>query len=276
MPCVMAVLRSLLIWLAIVVMTVALFSFMVPASIVAYPFDPKRNTAHYIARTWARLILKTNPACRVRIEGEEHLREIGGNGAAVLCANHQSMADIVALYYLGYPFKWISKQELAWVPIIGWAMWLAGYVFIKRGDKESTRNMMETSHAWLGRGVSMMMFPEGTRTFDGRLKAFKDGAFRMSVDSGRPVVPIVLHGTRDLIEKGSWKFAATTSMTVRVGAPIPVRPSADRDAETTRLRFETRAWILTNMAEIAGASEAALDASGVPANAGNKTIEARV
>jgi 1-acyl-sn-glycerol-3-phosphate acyltransferase len=272
----MAVVRSILIWAAIVVITIVSFALLIPIAFVAWPFDPKKNAAHFVARTWARLLLRVNPACRITIEGEENLQEIGGNGAAVLCANHQSMADIVGLYYLGYPFKWISKKEIAYVPIIGWAMILAGYIFLKRGDKESIKACMAKSHEWLGRGVSITMFPEGTRTFDGRLKSFKDGAFRMSADSGRPVVPVVLHGTKDLVQKGSWKFAARTRIVVRVGKPIPVNPGAAREEEISRLRDATRAWILKNMAEIAGTTEAALDASGTASVSGNKPLEAGV
>ena len=270
----MAVLRSILIWSAIVLLTIVSFTLLIPISLLAWPFDPKKNAAHFVARTWARSLLRVNPACRISIEGEENLREIGGNGAAVLCANHQSMADIVGLYYLGYPFKWIGKKELSYVPIIGWAMILAGYIFIKRGDKESIKACMAKSYEWLGRGVSITMFPEGTRTFDGRLKSFKDGAFRMSADTGRPVVPVVLHGTKDLVQKGSWKFSSRTRIVVRVGKPIRVDTTLARDVEILRLRDATRGWILKNMAELAGTTEAALDASGAPVQSGrNKPIE---
>src|SRR5205823_14893813 len=82
------ILRSVLIWLAVVFLTVAIFAFMLPSALLAIPFDPKKNTAHFFARLWGRSLFRINPAIRVRIEGEERLAEIGGNGAAVLCSNH--------------------------------------------------------------------------------------------------------------------------------------------------------------------------------------------
>jgi len=257
-------------------MTVAAFVIMLPVALVAWPFDPKKNAAHFVARTWARNLLWANPAVRVRVEGQENLAAIGGSGSAVLCANHESMADIVALYYLGYPFKWISKREVALIPFIGWSMWFAGYIFLKRGDKQSIRRCMEKSNEWLQRGVSIMMFPEGTRSLDGRVRAFKDGAFRMALDSNRPIVPIALKGPRQLVMKGSWKFAARTDMVVRVGPPIFPVPGADPAHEMNRVKAATRAWILKNCAELNGVPESALDAGEDVARFGNKPAEARV
>src|SRR5512143_3996415 len=94
-----AFVRSLLIWTAIVLLTLGIFVVKLPVALLALPFDEKRNTAHWFARRWARSLFGINPAIRVPIEGEENLAAIGGNGSAVLCSNHESMADIVALYF---------------------------------------------------------------------------------------------------------------------------------------------------------------------------------
>src|SRR5688500_17481088 len=122
-----AVLRSLILWTIVVLLTVAHFIVILPVCLLAMPFDRKKNVPHWFARTWARWLLRANPACVISIKGEENLAKIGGEGAAVLCANHESMADIIALYYLGHPFKWVSKQSMFYVPLVGWTMWLAGY-----------------------------------------------------------------------------------------------------------------------------------------------------
>lgn len=261
----MPVLRSAILWLVIVILTLGFFAIMLPAALVALPFDRKRNTAHAFARAWARALLKANPGCTVIVEGEENLRAIGGNGASVLCCNHESMADIIALYYLGYPFKWISKREVFFIPLIGIGMWLAGYIPLKRGDKESIRRCMARARAWLADGVSIMMFPEGTRSFDGRLKAFKDGAFRMAVDTGVPIVPIAIQGPHDLMKKGSLTFASGIRIHVRVGPPIRVDATATartlQVAEVDRLRAATRSWILQAMADIRKVDPKTLDAN---------------
>ncbi len=251
----MAVLRSIYIWVAILVLTVAFFTLMLPCALVALPFDPKRNTTHWFAKWWARSLFRINPAVRVRIDGEDNVRRAG---AAVLCSNHQSMADIIALYYLGHPFKWISKREVIFVPLIGLSMVLAGYIFLKRGDKTSIMRCMAKARAWLRGGVSIMMFPEGTRSVDGRLKAFKDGAFRMAAETGVPVIPIALDGPATLIRKGSLTFAARTAIQVRVGPPIVPKNASPEEVE--RLKRETREWILQAMADLRKVEPSTLDA----------------
>lgn len=261
----MAFLRSLLIWMAIAVLTLVLFATMLPTALVALPFDRKRNTAHWFARLWARSMLHVYPGWNVSVEGAERLREIGGDGASVICANHESMADIIALYYLGHPFKWISKREVFYAPLIGIAMILAGYIPLKRGDKESIRRCMAKAREWLGRGVSIMMFPEGTRSLDGRVKPFKEGAFRMSLDAGVPIVPVAIHGPRDLLAKGSWLFAPRARIVVRVGPVIRPRPGVNDPAEADRLRGETRAWIVGALAEMKARPIEEVDATAAPA-----------
>lgn len=255
----MAVLRSLVLWTAVVFLTIAIFLFLLPVCLVAMPFDRKKNVPHWFARTWARSLMSVNPSCVVSVMGEENLLKIGGQGAAVICANHESMADIIALYYLGHPFKWIAKQSLFFVPLMGWAMWFAGYIPLKRGKKDSILRCMEKSAEWLRRGVSIAMFPEGTRSFDGRVKPFKDGAFRLAVDCGVPVVPVALEGPRTLLTKGSWLFAPRARLVVRVGEPI--HPRDDGPTEVERLKHAAREWILREMASMKGVSIESLDAA---------------
>lgn len=255
----MAALRSLVLWILVAVITVVHFVFLLPAALVALPFDRKKNVPHWFARSWARSLMRANPGCAVTVEGTENVAKIGGSGAAVICANHESMADIIALYYLGHPFKWISKHSLFFVPLMGWAMWMAGYIPLKRGQKDSILKCMETAADWLRRGVSIAMFPEGTRSVDGRVKAFKDGAFRLSVDQGVPILPVALEGPRTLLNKGSWIFAPKAHLKVRVGEPI--FPNGNSAEEIERLKGLTRGWILTSMAEMKGVSPESLDAS---------------
>lgn len=255
----MAVLRSLVLWVLVAVITVGHFAFLVPVSILAWPFDRKKNIPHWFARSWARMLMRANPFCTVTVEGNENIAKIGGSGAAVICANHESMADIVALYYVGHPFKWIAKQSLFFVPVMGWGMWFAGYIPLKRGQKDSILRCMETAADWLTRGVSIAMFPEGTRSFDGRVKAFKDGAFRLSVDRAVPILPVALEGPRSMLNKGSWIFSANSHLRVRIGEPILPRGKGPDEIE--RLKKETREWILTSMAEMKGVTRESLDAS---------------
>lgn len=259
----MAVVRSLFLWTAVVFLTVANWTVLLPVCLIALPFDRKKNVPHWFARLWARSLMWANPACVVTVRGEENLAKIGGDGAAVICANHESMADIIALFYLGHPFKWIAKQSLFFVPMVGWAMWFAGYIPLRRGKKDSIVACMAKSADWLRRGVSIAMFPEGTRSEDGRVKPFKEGAFRLAVETGAPILPVALEGPRSLLEKGSWIFASRAHLVVHVGEPI--RVTGKGPGEVERLKNETRAWILREMAEMKNVSVESLDAARIPA-----------
>jgi 1-acyl-sn-glycerol-3-phosphate acyltransferase len=119
----------------------------------------------------------------------------------VLVANHLSMLDILVLYRVFRPFKWVAKAELFRVPVVGWNMAMNDYVPVRRGAAESVRHMMEHCRKHLARGTPVILFPEGTRSRDGRLQAFKDGAFRLALEAGCPVVPIAVTGTFDSLPK---------------------------------------------------------------------------
>jgi 1-acyl-sn-glycerol-3-phosphate acyltransferase len=149
------------------------------------------------------------------------------------------MLDILVLYALFRPFKWVAKAELFRVPFVGWNMWINDYVGIRRGDRESVRQMMAHCRAHLARGTPILLFPEGTRSEDGRLKTFRDGAFRLAMDAGVPVVPVVVTGTGDALPKHGLVLRNRMSATVRVLDPIDPRGFESSDA----LREATRATI---------------------------------
>jgi 1-acyl-sn-glycerol-3-phosphate acyltransferase len=130
-----------------------------------------------------------NPAWPVRIEGRER---IDRNATHVMVANHQSLLDILVFFRLFVHFKWVSKIENFSIPFIGWNMWLNRYIPLKRGDKASIVQMLRACRETLAEGNSIMMFPEGTRSSDGRLRRFKLGAFELAKDSGKPILPLVM------------------------------------------------------------------------------------
>jgi 1-acyl-sn-glycerol-3-phosphate acyltransferase len=135
--------------------------------------------------------------------GLEHLPKHRKDPPVVMVANHQSGADIWALYLTGAQFRWLSKQEVFNLPLIGSAMRWAGYVPIHRGDRQSHSRALKQSGEWLDKGISMVFFPEGTRSEDGRLKPFKAGAFKLAIEHKVGVQPIIIKGTRDMMQKKS-------------------------------------------------------------------------
>jgi 1-acyl-sn-glycerol-3-phosphate acyltransferase len=194
------VLRSALVWAGFA----GVVLMAVPPMVLGYPLvlvDRKRAGADRYFRAIARALVKLNPMWSVNVEGTRHL---SFDGPFVLVVNHQSMADLIAMCFLGHDTKYLGKQAAFRVPVFGWALRIAGEVPVERGNKESGARALEALGEWLDNGVSVAIFPEGTRTSDGTLGAFKMGAFRLAIDHQRPVVPIVISGARDLLPKSSF------------------------------------------------------------------------
>lgn len=172
---------------------------LILATPFVYVFDRKRRRLlHTINAVWARLSIL--PFFRVSIEGRENLPP--SSTGAVYVANHQSIMDIFVLFLLGKPFKFVSKIEVFYVPIIGLAMWLTGHVALRRMDGRSQAQTFKQCCALLKEGVSILVFPEGTRSKDGVVKDFKAGAFKMARRGEAPIVPISLDGTSRVMPHG--------------------------------------------------------------------------
>ncbi|HEY9678811.1 MAG TPA: lysophospholipid acyltransferase family protein [Drouetiella sp.] len=181
------------------------------------PFDPLRKATHAFACWWGFHYFQINPFWKISYEGAENIKD---GKTYVLIANHQSLADILIVYGLHKRFKWVSKESIMKVPFIGWNMKLNEDILLKRGDMKSIREMMDACKAWLNRGCSVALFPEGTRSENGEIQTFRDGAFRMAVDCDVDVIPIVIDGTFDLLPKGSRHLIFKKHIRVKVLPPV--------------------------------------------------------
>jgi 1-acyl-sn-glycerol-3-phosphate acyltransferase len=190
-------------------------------------FDSRRVALHLYSCFWACFYLYANPLWRTRVDGRQKLP---WRGAAVLVANHLSLIDILVLFGLYRPFKWVSKAEVFRVPLLGWNMRLNDYVPITRGSRESVRRMMEHCRRHLARGSPILLFPEGTRSKTGELQSFKDGAFRLSFDTGAPVIPIAVRGTGDSLPKHGVVLRQPMDARVQVLEPLDPRQFGSADA----------------------------------------------
>jgi len=224
---------SVLYWAFVFVTMPVLFAGALAIFLATALFDARRVALHLYSCAWASFYVVMNPLWRSSVEGREKLP---WRGPAVLVANHLSMLDILVLYGLFRPFKWVAKAELFRIPCVGWNMSLNDYVPIWRGDRESIRRMMDHCRAHLARGTPVLLFPEGTRSRDGRLQAFKDGAFRLAIEAGCPVVPIAVTGTFDSLPKTGVVLRNAMRARVRVLDPIPpgALPSAHALRDATR------------------------------------------
>ena len=189
--------------------------------LVTLPFDRNGRVLHLYSCFWAMTYVYINLGWRFRVD---HRDRLPWRGPAVLVSNHQSAGDILVLFGLYRPYKWVSKASIFKAPFLGWNMSLNGYVQIVRGDPDSRAKMIAACEAWLDRGVPVLLFPEGTRSEDGEIKAFKDGAFRLAVAKGCPVIPIVLEGTGKTLAKNALDVSPIGDLSVHVLEPIDPQP----------------------------------------------------
>ena len=204
------------------------------SSSLTAPFDRRRVVLHLYSSAWAMFYVAINPYWKVRVTGRDRLP---WRGPAVLVANHASLIDILVLFALFRPYKWVSKQENFQLPFVGWNMHLNGYVPLRRGDRESVEAMLARCSELLARGNPVLFFPEGTRTKDGRLQAFKDGAFELAVEHQVPVIPIAVHGTGRALPKHGMVLEEHVDCHVEILEPLSANGdvAALRDAARERI-----------------------------------------
>jgi len=185
-------------------------------AIVTSFFTRTGNPVHIVARMWARGILFVS-RIKVTVNG---LANIDPTQSYVYMSNHQSNFDIpVLLAYLPVQFRWLAKAELFKIPIFGRAMRGAGYVKIDRFNQKAAFDSLDEAAGKMKNGVSVMIFPEGTRSRDGNIKSFKKGGFIMAVDAAVPIVPVVLKGTWPIMDKSSLRIN-TGEVSLNIEIPI--------------------------------------------------------
>jgi 1-acyl-sn-glycerol-3-phosphate acyltransferase len=224
---------SLTAWCGIALVTILDVSLIFLISPV-YLIDRTRRAGHWLASVWGRAIVLLNPFWRVTVTGRENLDP---RQAYVIVSNHQSMGDIIVLYFLRIHFKWIAKESLFSVPVLGWGMSVVGYIRLTRGKVGSIRDSIQDAKTWLMRGVSVLVFPEGTRSITGELGTFKNGAFKLALQCRMPLLPIVIAGTLDAIPRGTWVFRKKVHAVVSILAPIS--PQKDEEFAALKMRAHT-------------------------------------
>jgi len=194
-----------------------------------------------VARLWSRLVLKTYGV------GFRPVYDPGfdPSRAYVYVANHQSQFDIPALVLsMHSDFRMVAKRGLLYIPIFGWALWLAGFIFIERSDRDKAIRRLDRTLSTIRRGTSVVVFVEGTRSPDGHLLPFKKGGFILAMKAGVPIVPVSIRGGYEVLPKGSLRVRPGT-IHVIFGAPIPTSeyspesPSKDDLIATVRERIAT-------------------------------------
>ena len=193
----------------------------IPFTILGKLYDPAGYLSHRIGRAWSWGVLKISRV-KVEIEG---LENIDTNKQYIFISNHTSAFDIPAVYW-GIPNKhgMLAKKQLKYVPFFGWAMWAAGHYFVDRHNHRKALAMMDQVAILMlkDKGHSLVIFAEGTRSPDGQLQQFKRGAFVLSLDTGIPIVPVIINGAYKAKRKEGARIVATT-LKLSVLAPMEPR-----------------------------------------------------
>lgn len=174
-------------------LTLFVFDFLV--WLFTFWWDKRLVLLHRYSGLWAKLCLSLNPGWRVVVQGREYADK---KKEYVIVCNHQSLLDIVVFYSTKLHFKWVAKKELAKVPVVGWNLYLNKYMLIDRTSFAGSKKMLVDGMKNLEMGNSLAIFPEGTRSSDGRVGRFKDGAFTLAKNAKVPILPVVVNGTRNV------------------------------------------------------------------------------
>ncbi|MBP3317681.1 MAG: 1-acyl-sn-glycerol-3-phosphate acyltransferase [Alistipes sp.] len=186
---------------------------------VTYPFDKSRRWVHECSRWICGLLYGVPPFIRRTIDGVENIDK---NKAYVMVLNHNSGFDIFAAYKIPLNFRWVSKREVFRVPFMGPLLTIHGDIPIERGNaSEAMAKMLRLGKLWLSRGVSVAIFPEGTRSKTGQINRFKAGAFNLAKEAEVEILPIVMTGTNEFFRKG-WLVNWRNRVGIRVLPPVPV------------------------------------------------------
>jgi 1-acyl-sn-glycerol-3-phosphate acyltransferase len=203
----------------LVTLGVIITAFMSFWSVVFSVFHDADNKIHRVANLWAKILLLICNT-KVKVIGKENLLH---GKPQILMANHQSDFDIlISLAYIPVQFRWIAKKELFLIPVFGAAMRSAGYIAIDRHNREEALQSIDEAALRIRNGKSIMTFPEGTRSHDGEIKDFKQGAFHLAIKSGVPIVPVTIIGSGRIMPKRSVRIKPSQIKLV-IGEPIEVK-----------------------------------------------------
>ncbi len=211
----------------------------------------------HAARRWAQVILRA-AGVRVVLEGLENL---GTDAPQIVVSNHQSWFDVFALAAeLPVRYRFVAKRELEGIPVFGRSWKSCGHVSVDRGNREAAIEALDQAWREVREDrLTMILFPEGTRSRDGRLQPFKKGAFVLAVQGQVPLVPVAVLGSREIMAKGS-RAIRSGEIRVRIGTPIPTAGATIRD----RNRLLQECW--NAISELKGEQERANLPSPSPAD----------
>lgn len=194
---------------------------------LTYPFDKSRRWVHEISRYMTWVFFGLPPRVRRTIDG---LENIDRSKPYVIALNHSSGVDIIAAYKIPLNFRWVSKREVFRIPFFGPMLLVHGDIPIERGNAAAAMaKVIHEGKIWLGRGASVAIFPEGTRSKDGQIHRFKSGAFNLAKEAGVEILPVVMTGTASMFR--GWRMNWTNRIRIRVLPAVSEAEAASMDVK---------------------------------------------
>ncbi len=245
---------SVLIWTGIALLVIAWLPAM--ALVRLFDRDPVRYSTGRLFRRLGASISRINPNWKITIEGEEGIDD---RHPYIIVCNHLSNADIPLISNLPWEMKWVAKKELFDLPVLGWMMKMAQDISVDRSASNKRIGVFKMCSYYLRNNCSVMFFPEGTRSRDGRMKRFSLGAFDLAIKKNIPILPLVIDGTQDCLPKKNWVFTTDAYVNLKVLTPI----STDRldGGDSLELMKRVRAEMLAQLSEWRNQPAASIDAT---------------
>jgi 1-acyl-sn-glycerol-3-phosphate acyltransferase len=242
----MNIIKSLWVWVSSITFILLAFPVALILWLLALAFDSRRLMNNRWMVIQGIVLTKMSPFWKVIVDGRE---KIDHKQAYIIIPNHQSLLDIVFFNMLRHRLRWVSKKEIFRVPLVGWEMRMVKYIELIRGNKASVIRMMEECVSSLQEGISVVIFPEGTRSLTGAIGKFKSGAFQLAVRTDKPLLPVLIDGTGEIMpKKGGIIFR--NRRVVRIRVLDPIFPGQFGTGDPEQLAARVHALMVTAMEEM--------------------------
>ncbi|MBL6636512.1 MAG: 1-acyl-sn-glycerol-3-phosphate acyltransferase [Ilumatobacteraceae bacterium] len=235
-------------WLSLGILLLGLVPLVALIRVATMPFDRGAYWAGYTFRAVARVHGRLNPLWTFTVRGNV---PNDPRLPYVVVSNHESFVDMLAISQIPIEMKWVAKSTFFNIPIVGFLLMLSRDIKLVRGAKGGGAHVYTEAANRLSTRTSVMLFPEGTRSASGELGAFKDGAFKIAIEAQAPILPLVVHGTRNALIKHDWRFGRCDAV-VQILDPIPTTGMTLEDVDA--LREQVRDLIAATKADLAAAA----------------------
>lgn len=225
---------------------ILLIIFWLPLLFIRWIFDrdPAKYKTGRLFRKLGYAISRINPNWNIMLEGHENIDD---RQPYIMVSNHLSNADIPVISNLPWEMKWIAKIELFKLPLVGWLMKMAGDISVDRSSASKRLGVFKQCLYYLNKNVSVIFFPEGTRSRSGKLNKFAPGAFDLAIRENVPILPIVVDGTQGCLPKKTWVFKPNVYVKLKVLDPVDTTDYTKKDSR--RLMQTVRRNMAEQLAE---------------------------